>query len=102
MTDQNKQAGNEQANAMKSKATSFYSILSNKFEALADLPHKQIPMWYGAVFLMIILFIFAWKQISVSNVESEMEKQLANERVLITQEARDSCPLRVKKYPSMT
>ena len=89
MTDQNKQAGNEQANAMKSKATSFYSILSNKFEALADLPHKQIPMWYGAVFLMIILFIFAWKQISVSNVESEMEKQLANERVLITQEARE-------------
>ena len=46
-------------------------------------------MWYGAVFLMIILFIFAWKQISVSNVESEMEKQLANERVLITQEARE-------------
>lgn len=89
MTDQNKQAGNEQDNAMKSKATSFYSILSNKFEVLADLPHKQIPMWYGAVFLVIILFIFAWKQISVSNVESEMEKQLAHERVLITQEARE-------------
>lgn len=89
MTDQNKQAGNEQANATNSKATSFYSMLSNKFEVLAELPHKQIPMWYGAVFLVIILFIFAWKQISVSNVESEMEKQLANERVLITQEARE-------------
>lgn len=89
MTDQNKQADNEQANAIKSKATSFYSMLSNKFEVLSELPNKQLPMWYGAVFLVIIFFVFAWKQISVNQVESEMAKQLANERVLITQEARE-------------
>lgn len=89
MTDQNKQADNEKANELKSKATSFYSMLSNKFEVLSELPNKQLPMWYGAVFLLIIFFVVAWKQISVSRVESEMDKQLANERVLITQEARE-------------
>lgn len=89
MTDQNKQAGNEKANELKSKATSFYSMLSNKFEVLSELPNKQLPMWYGAVFLVIIFFVIAWKQISVSRMESEMAKQLASERVLITQEARE-------------
>lgn len=89
MTDQNKQAGNEKVNELKSKATSFYSTLSNKFEVLSELPNKQIPMWYGAVFLVILLFIFAWKLIAVGQVEAEMAKQLANERVLITQEARE-------------
>lgn len=89
MTDQNKQADNEKANELKSKATSFYSMLSNKFEVLSELPNKQLPMWYGAVFLVIIFFVIAWKQISVSRMESEMAKQLASERVLITQEARE-------------
>ena len=89
MTDQNKQADNEKANELKSKATSFYSMLSNKFEVLSELPNKQLPMWYGAVFLVIIFFVIAWKQISVSRMESEMAKQLASERVLITEEARE-------------
>jgi len=89
MTDQNKQADSGQANALKAKATSFYSTLSNKFEVLSELPNKQLPMWYGAVFLVILLFVFAWKQIAVGQVESEMAKQLAKERVLITQEARE-------------
>ena len=89
MTDQNKQAENEHASTIKSKATSFYSMLCNKFEVLAELPNKQVPMWYGAVFLVVVVFIFAWKQISVGQVESEMEKQLASARVLIMQEARE-------------
>lgn len=89
MTDQNKQADNDKANELKSKATSFYSMLSDKFEVLSELPNKKLPMWYGAVFLVIILFLIAWKQISESRMESEMAKQLANERVLITQEARE-------------
>jgi hypothetical protein len=89
MTDQNKQADNDKANKLKSKATSFYSMLSDKFEVLSELPNKKLPMWYGAIFLVIIFFLIAWKQISESRMESEMAKQLANERVLISQEARE-------------
>ena len=89
MTDQNKQADNDKANELKSKATSFYSMLSDKFEVLSELPNKKLPMWYGALFLAIIFFLIAWKQISENRMESEMAKQLANERVLITQEARE-------------
>jgi len=49
----------------------------------------QLPIWYALVFLGIIVMIFAWKQIAVSKVESDMTKKLENERVMITQQARE-------------
>jgi hypothetical protein len=85
MTDQNKQ--NEQTG--QSKATTLFSLLSAKFEPLAKIPNMQLPMWYGFVFLGIIVIIFAWKQIAVSKVEADMTKKLENERVVITQQARE-------------
>jgi len=82
MTDQNKQTE-------QSKANTLFSILSAKFEPLAKIPHMQLPIWYALVFLGIIVMIFAWKQIAVSKVESDMTKKLENERVMITQQARE-------------
>jgi hypothetical protein len=49
----------------------------------------QIPAWYGLAFLGIIIVIFAWKQIAVGKVESDMAKKLDNERAVITQQARE-------------
>ncbi len=82
MTDQNKQTE-------QSKATTLYSLLSAKFELLAKIPNMQIPAWYGLAFLGIIVVIFAWKQIAVGKVESDMAKKLDNERAVITQQARE-------------
>lgn len=87
MTDQSKQNQNKQAE--QSKATTLFSLLSAKFEPLAKIPNMQLPVWYGLVFLGIIVVIFAWKLIAVSKVESDMAKKLENERVVIIQQARE-------------
>lgn len=87
MTDQSKQNQNKQTE--QSKATTLFSLLSAKFEPLAKIPNMQLPIWYGLVFLGIIIIIFAWKLIAVSKVESDMAKKLENERVVIIQQARE-------------
>lgn len=79
MTDQNKQ----------SQANTLFTILSEKFEPLAKIPNMQLPIWYAAVFIGIIVVLFAWKMIAVSKVESDMAKKLDGERALITQQARE-------------
>lgn len=87
MTDQSKQNQNKQTE--QSKATTLFSLLSARFEPLAKIPNMQLPIWYGLVFLGIIVIIFAWKLIAVSKVESDMAKKLENERVVIIQQARE-------------
>lgn len=84
MTDRNKQNPNEQ-----SKAETFFSMLSAKFEWLAKIPTMQLPGKYAVVLVGIIVVLFAWKAIAVSKVESDMAKKLESERVLITQQARE-------------
>jgi hypothetical protein len=84
MTDRNKQNPNEQ-----SKAETFFSMLSAKFEWLAKIPTMQLPGKYAVVLVGIIVVLFAWKAIAVSKVESDMAKKLDSERVLITQQARE-------------
>lgn len=91
MTDQNKQDN------LQSKATTFYSMLSEKFGALEKLPEKQLPMKYAFVLVGIIIFVFAWKQIAVSKVESDMSKELERERTLIIQQAREHADKQYKK-----
>lgn len=91
MTDENKQDN------LKSKATTFYSVLGEKFGALEKLPQKQLPMKYAFVLVGIIIFVFAWKQIAVSKVESDMNKQLDRERTLIIQQAREHADKQYKK-----
>ncbi|GJL75084.1 hypothetical protein [Nitrosomonas sp.] len=92
MTDQNKQ--NE---TLQSKATTFYSMLSQKFEMLEKLPQKQLPMKYAFLLVGIIIFVFAWKQIAVGKIESDMNKKLESERVLVTQQAREHADKQYKK-----
>lgn len=87
MTDQSKQ--NEKEQSVQSKASTLFTILSDKFDLLAKLPNMQFPAWYGGVFLAIIIVIFTWKQIAVGKVESDMAKKLESERTLITQQARE-------------
>ena len=84
MTDRNKQNPNEQ-----SKAETFFSMLSAKFEWLAKIPTMQLPGKYAVVLVGIIVVLFAWKAIAVSKVESDMAKKLESERVLITHQARE-------------
>lgn len=84
MTDRNQQNQNEQP-----KADTFFSLLSDKFEWINKIPTMQLPAKYAAVLVGIIVIVFAWKVIAVNKVESDMTKELENERVLITQQARE-------------
>ena len=86
MTDRNKQNQNQNE---QSKADTLFSLLSAKFEWLAKIPTMQLPARYAVVLVGIIVIIFAWKLITVSKVESDMAKKLENERVIITQQARE-------------
>ena len=86
MTDRNKQNQNQNE---QSKADTLFSLLSAKFEWLAKIPTMQLPARYVVVLVGIIVIIFAWKLIAVSKVESDMAKKLENERVIITQQARE-------------
>lgn len=54
-------------------------------------------MKYAFVLVGIIIFVFAWKQIAVGKVESDMSKQLASERALITQQAREHADRQYKQ-----
>ncbi|SEQ78446.1 hypothetical protein SAMN05421690_1001140 [Nitrosomonas sp. Nm51] len=90
MTDRNNES-------LQSKATTFFSMLGQRFEVLEKLPQKQLPMKYAFVLVGIIIFVFAWKLIAVSKIESDMNKQLENERTLITQQAREHADKQYKK-----
>ncbi|MDC8446346.1 MAG: hypothetical protein LV471_10535 [Nitrosomonas sp.] len=92
MTSQNKE--NE---TLQSKAVTVYTMLTRKFAMLEDLPQKQLPMKYAFVMAGIIVFVFAWKVIAVNKVESDAQKQIASERVLITQQAREEADRQYKK-----
>jgi len=92
MSNQNKD--NE---TLQSKATSFYAMLAKKFSVLEDLPQKQLPMKYAFVMAGIIVFVFAWKVIAVNKVESDMQKQLASERAVLTQQAREQADKQYQK-----
>ncbi|WP_374564118.1 hypothetical protein [Nitrosomonas sp.] len=84
MTDYNKQNPNQQ-----SKAETLFSLLSAKFEWLAKIPTMQLSAKHAAILVGIIVVLLVWKTIAVSKVESDMAKKLENERVLITQQARE-------------
>ncbi len=84
MTDRNKRNQNEQ-----SKADTLFSQFNAKFEWLAKIPTMQLPAKYIVALVGVIVIIFAWKIIAVSKVESDMGKKLENERVIITQQARE-------------
>jgi hypothetical protein len=84
MTDYNKQNPNQQ-----SKAETLFSLLSAKFEWLAKIPTMQLSAKHAAILVGIIVVLLVWKTIAVSKVESDMAKRLENERVLITQQARE-------------
>jgi hypothetical protein len=92
MTSQNKE--NE---TLQSKAVTVYTMLTKKFAMLEDLPQKQLPMKYAFVMAGIIIFVFAWKVIAVNKVESDAQKQVAGERALITQQAREQADKQYKK-----
>jgi len=83
MTDY-KQNQNEQ-----STVNTLFSVLSSKFELLAKIPTMQFPAKYAVMLVGVIVVIFVWKTIAVSKVESDMAKKLENERVMITQQARE-------------
>ncbi|PXW87275.1 hypothetical protein C8R34_11158 [Nitrosomonas sp. Nm84] len=92
MTDRNKQDQN-----IQSQANTLFSMLSAKFEWVGKIPTMQLPAKYAAILVGIIVIIFAWKIIAVSKVESDMAKKLENERVLITQQAREYADLQYMK-----
>jgi len=92
MTDRNTQNQNEQ-----SAVNTFFSVLSDKFELLAKIPTTKIPAKYAVMLAGAIVVIFLWKIIAVSKVESDSAKKLENERVLITQQAREYADLQYTK-----
>lgn len=99
MTDQYKQNEGEQSEKSKiewAKPASLLNVLSSKFEPIAKLQHMQLPSWSLLVFLGIILLVFAWKHIAVSQAESRLEKErtemtqnLETERSIIIRKARE-------------
>jgi len=88
---------NQDNETLQSKATSFYTMLTQKFSVLEDLPQKQLPMKYAFVMVGIIVFVFAWKVIAVNKAESDMQKQLASERAVVTQQAREQADKQYKQ-----
>ena len=107
MTDQYKQNEGEQSEKNKiewSKPASLLNILSSKFAPIAKIQHMQLPSWTLLVFLGIILIVFAWKQIAVSQAESRLEKgraemtqNLETERLIIIRKAREYADSQYKK-----
>lgn len=99
MTDQYKQNEGEQSEKNKvewAKPASLFNILGQKFAPIAKLQHMQLPAWSLLVFLGIILLVFAWKHIAVSQAESRLEKErtemaqnLETERAIIIRKARE-------------
>jgi hypothetical protein len=77
----------------QSKAITFFSLLSDKFEWVAKIPTMQLSIKSAAVLIGLMVVVIAWKFIAVSKVESDMNKKLENERVIITQQAREYADL---------
>jgi hypothetical protein len=99
MTDQYKQNEGDQNEKSKiewAKPASLFNILSEKFAPIAKIQHMQLPAWSLLVFLGILLLVFAWKQISVNQAESRLEKEraemtqsLETERSILIRKARE-------------
>lgn len=106
MSDQHTQNEGDQSKEKIewTKPASLFNILSNKFAPLADIQHKQLPMWSILVFLGILLLVIAWKQIAVNQAESRLERgqaelaqQLDMERKMLTKKAREYADSQYKK-----
>jgi hypothetical protein len=98
MSDQHTQSQGDQSKEKIewTKPSSLFNILSKKFAPIADLQHKQLPMWSVLVFLGILLLVFAWKTIAVSQAENRLEReqvelaeQLEMERKTLIRKARE-------------
>lgn len=99
MTDQYKQNEGDQSEKSKiewAKPASLLNILSSKFAPIAKIQHMQLPAWSLLVFLGIVLLVFAWKHIAVSQAESRLQKEraemtqnLETERSIIFRKARE-------------
>lgn len=106
MSDQHTQNEGDQSKEKIewTKPASLFNILSNKFAPLADIQHKQLPMWSILVFLGVLLLVIAWKQITVNQAESRLERgqaelaqQLDMERKVLTKKAREYADSQYKK-----
>ncbi|MFO7580739.1 hypothetical protein [Nitrosomonas halophila] len=106
MSDQHTQNEGDQSKEKIewTKPASLFNILSNKFAPLADIQHKQLPMWSILVFLGVLLLVIAWKQIAVNQAESRLERgqaelaqQLDMERKVLTKKAREYADSQYKK-----
>lgn len=82
MADYNQQNSNPQ-----SKADTIFSLINSKFEWIGKIPTSQIPAKYAVMLAGLIIVVIAWKMIAVSKVESDMNKKMELERVLIKQQA---------------
>jgi len=80
---------NTQNHTGQSTPTTFFSILSDKFEWVSKIPTMQLSAKYAAILVGLIVVLVVWKFIAVSKVESDMAKKLENERVMIKQQARE-------------
>lgn len=99
MTDQNKQNEGDQSEKSKvewTKPASLLNVLSSKFAPIAKIQHMQLPAWSLLVFLGVVLLVFAWKQIAISQAESRLQKEraemmqnLETERSIIIRKARE-------------
>lgn len=106
MSDQHTQNEGDQSKEKIewTKPASLFNILSNKFAPLADIQHKQLPIWSILVFLGVLLLVIAWKQIAVNQAESRLERgqaelaqQLDMERKVLTKKAREYADSQYKK-----
>ncbi|HRQ05735.1 MAG TPA: hypothetical protein PK580_07195 [Nitrosomonas halophila] len=106
MSDQHTQNEGDQSKEKIewTKPASLFNILSNKFAPLADIQHKQLPMWSILVFLGVLLLVIAWKQIAVNQAESRLERgqaelaqQLDIERKVLIKKAREYADSQYKK-----
>lgn len=98
MSDQHTQNEGDQSKEKIewTKPTSLLNILSKKFAPIADIKHKQLPMWSVLVFLGLLLLMFVWKTIAVNQAENRLEKgqvelaqQLEMERKMLIRKARE-------------
>lgn len=97
MSDQHTQNEGDQSKEKIewTKPASLFNLLSKKFAPIADLQHKQLPMWSVLVFLGLLLLVFVWKTIAVSQAENRLEngqielvQQLEMERKMLIRKAR--------------
>lgn len=51
--------------------------MAEKSNPLATLQNTKLPLWVSLLLLILLLVVFAWKQIAVSSVERQMEEQAA-------------------------